>query len=39
MSRVFRFVNYGVIDKQTGAIDRDQVRSLAHEYKPKIIIA
>jgi glycine hydroxymethyltransferase len=39
MSKVFRFVNYGVVDKITWEIDRDQVVFLAKEHKPKIIIA
>lgn len=39
MSRIFNFVNYGVVDKIGGQIDRDQVRLLAHTHKPKIIIA
>lgn len=39
MSRVFHFVNYGVVDKISGEIDRAQVRNLALQHKPKIIIA
>jgi glycine hydroxymethyltransferase len=39
MSRVFHFVNYGVVDKISGEIDRPQVRNLALQHKPKIIIA
>lgn len=36
-SKVFNFVRYKT--KEDGSIDFDQVRSLAHEHKPKIILA
>ncbi|WP_028315775.1 serine hydroxymethyltransferase [Desulfatibacillum aliphaticivorans] len=36
--RIFNFVHYGVKEK-TGTIDYDQVRSLAKEHKPKLIVA
>lgn len=36
--KYFHAVTYGV-DPQTSLVDMDQVRSLAHEHKPRIIIA
>ena len=36
--RIFNFVHYGVKEK-TGTIDYDQLRSLAKEHKPKLIVA
>ena len=36
--RLFRVVFYGV-DRETGLIDMDQVRDIAHREKPKLIIA
>lgn len=38
LSKVFNFVRYGMSDTSTGAIDYDQVRAMAHEHKPKIIL-
>ena len=35
-SKVFNFMRYKTID---GKVDFDEVRRLAHEYKPKIILA
>lgn len=35
--KLYKTVFYGV-DKETGYINMDEVRKLAHEYKPKIII-
>ncbi len=37
LSKVFNFIRYKTLP--SGAIDFDQVRSLAHEHKPKIILA
>ena len=37
ISRVFNFHNYGTLPD--GSIDFDQVRSLALEFKPKVILA
>lgn len=34
----FKFVHYGV-NKETGYIDYDQVRELARQHKPKLIVA
>ena len=34
----YNFIPYGV-DKETGIIDMDEVRELAHKHKPKMIIA
>lgn len=36
--KTYRFVSYGV-DKQTERIDYDQVRTLALEHRPKMIVA
>lgn len=35
--RMFKFVPYGVV-KETGRIDMDEVRRLAREHKPKMIV-
>ena len=34
---LYRFVHYGV-ERETGLIDYDQMRELAHEYGPKVIL-
>ena len=36
--RLYNFVSYGV-DRETETIDFDEVERLAHEHKPKIIVA
>jgi glycine hydroxymethyltransferase len=36
--KFYNFVSYGV-DEQTGRIDYDQVRKLAHKHLPRIIVA
>ncbi|MDQ0496569.1 serine hydroxymethyltransferase [Paenibacillus brasilensis] len=36
--RLYNFVPYGV-DEQTGRIDYDQVRKLAHKHRPRMIVA
>jgi len=36
--RIFNFVHYGV-SRETGTIDYDQVRQLAAEHRPKMIVA
>lgn len=36
--KLFKFVSYGV-NKETGRIDYDEVRRIAHETKPKLIVA
>ncbi|MBW2108118.1 MAG: serine hydroxymethyltransferase [Deltaproteobacteria bacterium] len=36
--RFFNFVSYGV-NKETGTIDLDEVRSLAEKHRPKMIVA
>ncbi len=36
--KAYNFVQYGV-DKETGRIDMEEVRKLAHEHKPKMIVA
>ena len=39
MGKIFNFVRYGMKDTSTGEIDFAQIRALAHEHKPKIILA
>jgi len=36
--KIYKFVHYGV-KRETERIDMDEVRTLAHEHKPKIILA
>lgn len=38
-SKIFKFVRYGMKDVETGEIDYDQIRDLAIQHKPKIILA
>lgn len=38
-AREYNFIRYGMKDTATGEIDYDQLRSLAIEHKPKIILA
>lgn len=37
--KIFNFVRYGIKDVETGEIDYDEIRELALQYKPKIILA
>ena len=39
MAKLYNFVRYGMKDVETGEIDYDNLRKLAHEHKPKIILA
>ena len=39
ISKIFNFVRYKMKDPETGEIDYDELRRLAHEHKPKIILA
>jgi glycine hydroxymethyltransferase len=39
INKVFNFVRYKMKDVETGEIDYDELRAVAHEYKPKIILA
>lgn len=39
MAKLYNFVRYGMKDIETGEIDYDNLRKLAHEHKPKIILA
>jgi glycine hydroxymethyltransferase len=39
MSKIFRFVRYGVKDIETGEIDYDELREVALREKPKMILA
>ena len=36
--QLFNFISYGV-DKETGTIDMDDVERVAHEHRPKMIVA
>lgn len=38
-AREYNFVRYGMKDTETGEIDYDELRALALEHKPKIILA
>lgn len=38
-AREYNFVRYGIKDIETGEIDYDEIRQLALEHKPKIILA
>lgn len=38
-AKVYNFVRYGIKDVTTGEIDYDQLRKLALEHKPKIVLA
>jgi glycine hydroxymethyltransferase len=39
INKVFNFVRYKMKDVETGEIDYDHLREMAHEHKPKIILA
>ena len=39
MSKIFNFVRYGMKDSATGEIDYDDLRALALEHRPKILLA
>jgi glycine hydroxymethyltransferase len=39
MSKLYNFVRYKMKNIETGEIDYEELRALAHEHKPKIIIA
>ncbi len=39
MGKIFNFMRYGMKDISTGEIDFAQIRQMAHEHKPKIILA
>jgi glycine hydroxymethyltransferase len=39
LAKLFNFVRYGMKDVETGEIDYDQLRALALEHKPKMILA
>lgn len=38
-ANIYNFIRYGIKDVETGEIDYDELRRLALEHKPKIIIA
>lgn len=38
-AKIYKFVPYGMKDPETGEIDYEQLRALALEHKPKIILA
>lgn len=39
LARQYNFIRYGMKNVETGEIDYDQLRELAREHKPKIILA
>jgi glycine hydroxymethyltransferase len=39
LSKIYKFVHYGMKDVDTGEIDYEELRALAREHKPKIIVA
>ena len=39
INKIFKFVRYKMKDADTGEIDYDELRRVAHEHKPKIILA
>jgi len=39
LTKIFNFVRYGMKDVETGEIDYDEMRRVAKEVKPKIILA
>lgn len=39
MAKLYNFVRYGMKDVETGEIDYEALRKLAHEHKPKIVLA
>lgn len=39
MTKIFQFVRYKMKDTETGAIDYDEMRRVAKEVKPKILLA
>lgn len=39
VAKIFKFVSYKMKDPETGEIDYENLRRLAHENKPKIILA
>ncbi|HEV2412726.1 MAG TPA: serine hydroxymethyltransferase [Candidatus Saccharimonadales bacterium] len=39
LAKLFNFVRYGMKDTETGEIDYDLLRELAHKHKPKMILA
>lgn len=38
-AKIYNFVRYGIEDTTTGEIDYDEMRAMAHEHKPKIVLA
>ena len=39
ISKIFNFVRYKMKDVETGEIDYEELRELAHKHKPKILLA
>lgn len=39
ISKIFNFVRYKMKDSNTGEIDYEELRELAHKHKPKILLA
>lgn len=38
-ARIYRFVRYGVVDRERANIDYDALREIAHRERPKLILA
>lgn len=38
-AKIYKFITYKMKDPDTGEIDYEELRALAHEHKPKIILA
>jgi glycine hydroxymethyltransferase len=38
-AKIYNFIRYGIADTTTGAIDYEEMRALAHEHRPKIVLA
>ena len=39
LARTYTFIRYGMKNTETGEIDYEQIRELAHKHQPKIILA
>lgn len=39
ITKIFNFIRYKMKDRMTGEIDYDEMRRVAHEHKPKLILA
>lgn len=39
IAKIYKFIRYGMKDTETGEIDYDELRKIAHQEKPKMILA